>query len=263
MTPFPHPQYPTGRPGVPWTGGVNFFRGPYAPYYAYTNGTLLYLPSYYVSWNTGGYFQGNSGYFPGNFGNFVPGFPGDAAPNAGQAYPPVGLVPRSDSPARGRVEVDVTDPAPGVVPRSTGRRTTPPDDYYLTRLMRKPEALRRDPSLAEAVTEIETAFLRSDVSLLGRHVLASEPLGVQTGGRTRERLSSTAYLQATREAMEAMRTARYTLDRVEPATDGYLVSGTHVLRTEGGTEQSFAVGFLLRKSENRWIITEISAEPVR
>lgn len=157
------------------------------------------------------------------------------------------------------------------LPRQRGeepdRSRAPADagnDYYL---YRKPEAsslLKGDPSLAQAVTDIETAFRTGDITPLARHIAPNDTLVLHQAGRTRRSLSAAAYLEMTKEALGVMKTVRYTLNRAEPGSGGaVLVYGTHVLRSEDGAEKTFNVGYVLKKRGQVWVITEVSAEPSR
>ncbi len=137
------------------------------------------------------------------------------------------------------------------------------DDYYLLRSNGANALLQRDPSLAQAVANIETAFRTGDVSLLEWHVSPNEMLSLSSAGRVRSRISGADYLQMTSEAMRTMKSVRYRLNRVEAAAGGRRVSGAHILRGEDGSERAFLVSFMLRKRGDAWMITEVSAEPAR
>jgi hypothetical protein len=68
----------------------------------------------------------------------------------------------------------------------------------------------------------------------------------------------------TREAVATMKTSAYSLDKVEPASRGaVMVHGRHTLRSEGGGESAFLVGFILKKQDKVYLIAEVSAEPAR
>jgi hypothetical protein len=137
------------------------------------------------------------------------------------------------------------------------------NDYYLHRQNTANALLERDPSLAQAVANIETAFRAGDISLLEWHVSPNEMLSLYSSGRVRSRISGADYLQMTREALPTMRTVRYSLNRVEATAGGRRVSGVHVLRGEDGSERAFQVAFTLRKRGGAWVITEVRAEPAR
>ena len=87
-------------------------------------------------------------------------------------------------------------------------------------------------------------------------------------GRSRRQLEAPTYLEMTKDAFKSIKTVKYDLDKVEPASGGaWMVYGKHVLRADNGTEQTFNVGFVLKKVTDKegdfWIITEVSADPAK
>jgi hypothetical protein len=245
------------------------------------NGQPCYAPNYY-----GGYYGGYNGYassgvsvgvnvgglslgyrqangyynynqvppavsYGNNYGNQVNGYPNDSR----------GYSPRTPD------RQDSADQA-------GSRRTPPPlktgedeaNDNYLNR---KPSPLQKDPTLAQAVRDIETAFRNSDIRPLEKHLDANAKLTLMSMGRTRRQLDVSAYIDMTKDAFTNMKTTSYTLDKVEPASGGaWMAYGKHVLKADNGTAQTFNVGFVLKKvtaenSAERWIITEVSADPAK
>lgn len=132
------------------------------------------------------------------------------------------------------------------------------DDYYLNR---PPSPARRDPSLRAAIDDIERAFRSRDMAPLEKHVVTEETITVVTKGTTRRSIPPGDYLAMTHDALRDLRTESFVLDRVEPGSNGtWLVSGKHVVRDEGGDEKSYVVGFVLKKSGDTWMITEVSGD---
>lgn len=264
------------RPVPGWTGGVQFIPG-----YGYddcspaiiVNSSPCYLPGYYAGIN--GY--GGSGYGPYGYGSYSSGFQaggiglGYAQGNGyyggtgfyggyGQVLPAAGYA-RDDvreyaAPADQRYAPEENRRAPAVVPSRTSDQV---NDYYLHR---KPSAATKDPTLAAAIGDIEAAFRTGNTATLEKHVDRSGKLVLQVKGTTRQEMSAQDYLEMTRDALKVMKTARYELNKVQPASNGaVMVTGTHALRTEDGHEKTFTVGFILKQSSGQWLITEVSAEP--
>lgn len=144
------------------------------------------------------------------------------------------------------------------------RQSSDDDGYYLHQKPKPPSVLDKNPDLAAAIRDIETAFRTGDSRQLERHVVTTETIILQAKGRTRKPLPAADYLEMTREAMKVLKTVRYDLDKVEPASNGaWMAYGTHVLRGEDGTEKSFNVGFVLKKRGDQYVVTEVSADPGR
>jgi hypothetical protein len=136
-------------------------------------------------------------------------------------------------------------------------------DYYLHQKPKPKTPLDKDALLAEAVKDIEFAFQSGDVARLEKHIVPTDMLTLQAKGRTRKPLAAAAYLQMTRDALAEMKTVKYELNKVEPASNGaWMVYGTHVLRNEDGKEKKFSVAFVLKKRGELYVITEVSADPV-
>lgn len=136
--------------------------------------------------------------------------------------------------------------------------------YYLHRKPKPKTPLDNDPALAEAVQDLENAFRTNNPGLLEKHLNVSEQLTLQARGRSRTPLSAANYLLMTREAMKEMKTVRYDLDKIEPASGGaWLVYGTHILRTEDGKDKQFNVAFVLKKRGEAWMVAEVSADVTR
>ena len=149
------------------------------------------------------------------------------------------------------------------LPLKTGEDDS--NDYYLNR---KTSPLQKEPGLAQAVKDIETAFRTANISLIEKHLDAGEKLTLMSQGRSRRQLEAPTYLEMTKDAFKSIKTVKYDLDKVEPASGGaWMVYGKHVLRADNGTEQTFNVGFVLKKVTDKegdfWIITEVSADPAK
>src|SRR5262249_39095473 len=135
-------------------------------------------------------------------------------------------------------------------------------DYYLHAKPKPKTALDKDPLLAEAVKDIEFTFQTGDPTRLEKHINPTDMLTLQAKGRTRKPLAAAAYMQMTREALADMKTLKFELNKVEPASNGaWMAYGTHVLRNEDGKDKTFSVAFVLKKSGDRYVITEVSADP--
>jgi hypothetical protein len=273
-----------------WTGGVGFTPGYGQGYYGYdqpvviVNNSPCYIPGYYAGYNgyrsygysTGGFSAGlqmggvslgyrqNNGYYNSN--SYYGG-----APAPGTSYvretvreyvaPVEPIYSRGDDPVYDvRVRPDTSEERrePSVVP---SRGSSGENDYYLHR---KPSALTKNPALADAIRNIETAFRTGNLASLERHIDRGGKLVLQVKGTTRQEMAADDYLAMTRDALKVMKTARYELTKIDPASNGaMMVSGTHVLRTEDGQQKSFTVGFILKPRGENWVITEVSAEPAK
>lgn len=276
------------RPGAPWTGGVRFipgYGGCDQPVII-VNNSPCYIPGYYAGINgypgygsygysTGGFSAGfqvgglslgyrqNNGYY--NSGGYY-GYSG--YPQQGYVQPQLGYDAYVPDPAYvngytraydDRVRPNTIDErrAPAVVPSKPAEE----NDYYLHR---KPSPAAKNPALAEALKDIETAFRTGNAAPLEKHIDRAGKLTLQVKGTTRQEMSAEDYLAMTRDALKVMKTSRYELTKVEPASNGaVMVTGTHVLRTEDGQQKSFTVGFILKQRGESWLITEVSAEPAK
>lgn len=282
------------RPGAPWTGGVRFIPG-----YGYggydqpviiVNNSPCYIPGYYAGINgypsygnygnygnygysTGGFSAGfqagglsfgyrqNNGYYQSGGYNGYPAYPqqGYVQPQPGYAVPDPAYVNGYSRAYDDRVRPDTLDErrAPSVVPSKPAEE----NDYYLHR---KPSPAAKNPALAEALKDIETAFRTGNLASLEKHIDRAGKLTLQVKGTTRQEMSAEDYLSMTRDALKVMKTSRYELTKVDPASNGaVMVTGTHVLRTEDGQQKSFTVGFILKQRGESWLITEVSAEPAK
>lgn len=271
-------------PNPNFTHGVRVLPG--GNYYG-SNGSVIILngspcpaPGYYGGY-VGGYGGGYGGYYGGyNTSGFSMGFNvGGVSLGYGQSngYTTYNTVPPP-------VSYDYGYQQP-VQPRTasrdynsqvenTPRRTPPPlktgeedaNDYYLNR---KTSPLQKEPGLAQAIRDIETAFRNGDIRLLEKHLDTGGKLTLMSMGRTRRQLEVSSYIDMTKDAFANIKTASYALDKVEPASGGaWMAYGKHVLKADNGADQTFNVGFVLKKStdENgveRWLITEVSADPAK
>ena len=278
-----------------WTGGIRFLPGSsnhgYQPAII-INSSPCYLPGYYAGLSDygsygsyGGYAYGNPGYGGyayggagyGSFGMSVGGF------TATMQVGPLGFGYQQTYTNNLGGYYGYSVPAAPTTPQYSVREYAPPvdtgysrvaerrppavtpttnsgdDDYYLHR---KPAAVTKNPGLADAIRDIETAFRTGNMTSLEKHIDRAGKIVLQVKGTTRQDMSASDYVSMTEDALKVMKTSRYELDRVEPASNGaMMVTGTHTLRTEDGQQKSFTVGFILKPSGDNWIITEVSAEP--
>jgi hypothetical protein len=255
--PYPAPGTPAPDPLSYWRKRIlSLGGGSGSTVILIYNGSPCYVPLYYVP--TGFVRSDYSGLrisYCGRFGGYNLQTQ-QASGYGAQGYAVADLY-------REGLSVPVYVPANGEDRRFAYRDTGGADDYYLYRPNGAYALLERDPSLAQAVANIETAFRTGNISLLEWHVSSNEMLTLSSDGRVRSRISGADYLQMTREAMMTMKTVRYSLYHVEEAAGGRRVAGVHTLRGEDGSERSFQVSFTLRKRAGAWMITEVSAEPAR
>lgn len=243
---FHHPR--------PYFGVSGYFYGGYCPPGYYGGGYLPYYagPSVYLGFGNGAY----------GYGNYA--VPEVYAPSVTYNY---NAVPPAELPDIYR-QPQMNLPPANPPSQSTGTTRGSDEDYYLNRRSptksQVPSALRKDPSLAQAVADIEKAFRTGDIEPLAKHIAVSGPLTVQSQGRERHKIAASDYLDMTRDAFKNMTTVSYKLDQVEPASNGgWLAYGTHVLKVEDGSEKTFNVGFVLTKKDDNWIITEVSGDPAK
>jgi hypothetical protein len=258
-------NWPAPRPG--YTGGVTVIPGYGGGYYGgYCQPGVVVVPGY-----TGGYYGGYyGGYGSYNSSSFSVGVNlggvrlGYQQRNSyADTYVPPAVPYGSDSAYRrdyDRAGADRAEPRE----QPTLRRNQDDgsdNDYYLHR---KPGAAQKDAGLTQAVADIEAAFRTGDMKRLERHIDRNGTMTIQSLGRTRQQIAATDYLQMTGDALKVMKTSRYNLDKVEPASNGnYLVFGKHVVRGEDGGEKTFNVGFVLEKKGDNWLIKEVSADPAK
>jgi hypothetical protein len=262
-------------PAHGYNGGVRFIPG--SGYYCngnpvvFINGSPCYVPGYYYSGTYSGYGFGINGYgtlTQGYMGTIQPGYggygyQGNYAPpvvennytyNQNYNQPP----PVVDQNVNQNYQnTRQTNQAPAK--RKAG--TDDSDEYYLHR---KPTPQQKDPSLSQAVTDIENAFRTGNTASLERHIDVKETLTLQIKDTNRKPLPAADYLAMTRDALKVMNTVEYKLNHVEPASNGaMMVYGNHVVRGDQGVEKVFNVGFILQKRGETWMITEVSAEPAK
>jgi hypothetical protein len=264
-------------PAPNYNGGVRFIPG--RGYYCngnpvvFINGSPCYVPGYYFSSGTySGYGFGVNGYgtlTQGYQGTIQPGYsgyiaPGNYAPpvvdnnitineNYNQQPPPVA----DQNVNQNYQNTRQTNQAPA----KRKAATDDSDEYYLHR---KPTPQQKDPSLAQAVTDIETAFRTGNMASLERHIDSKDTLTLQIKDTNRKPLAAADYILMTRDALKMMNTVEYKLNHVTPASNGaMMVYGTHVVRGDQGVEKVFNVGFILQKRGENWMITEVSAEPAK
>jgi len=279
---YPAPGTPAPDPVTYWKGRIISSGGYGSPAIILINNTApCYVPAYYFG---SGYYSGVTISYRARIGNFglglqqYTGYPpsywgggyvygggggvyvGGPVVYGGGVYTdherphPDGM--RSDNSASSRPSTR-TRPKP-----RAGEEEA--NDYYLHRKPEPPSPLEKDPALAEAVRDIESAFRSRNISLLERHVVPSDKIVLQAQGRTRRSIAASDYLRMTEEALKVMKTAHYTLSQVEPGSKGsWMVYGRHVLRGEDGAEKVFNIGFVLKKRGETWVIAEVSADPSR
>ena len=112
--------------------------------------------------------------------------------------------------------------------------------------------------------DIEHAFRENDMAVLERHVARDESVSVIGRGHDAIALKGEDYLDKTRDAFKTMKTLRFELNRAERVDNGeWRVSGVHVLKGDDSKESQFTVSFVLGKTGDRWVIREVTADPVR
>jgi hypothetical protein len=262
-----------------WKGRIISSGGWGSPALIIINNTApCYVPAYYFGSD---YYNGVSISYRAQFGNFSLGMNQRTGFGGGYVYgggfyggpyyyngppvynqPHVGVQPYPNGQTyRAPQNNGASSRTSGRTRRQTRDEDEAADDYYLNR---KPGPLQKDPALAEAIRDIEASFRTGDVTMLERHVVPTDRVVVQSQGRTRRSISAADYLKMTQEALQVMKTARYTLNHVEPGSKGtWMVYGTHALRGEDGEEKAFNVGFVLKKRGDGWAIAEVSADPAK
>jgi len=267
--PPPNPNFTHGARLLPgggyYGGGGNII---------IVNGGPCYTPGYYGGYGYGGY----GGYYTNGFGvNFNVGGmslgyqQSNGYTNYNNVPPPVSYdygynySQRSAYPSGQQARQQAYDQSSRQTPPALKTGEDDTNDYYLNR---KPSPLQKEPGLAQAVRDIETAFRNGDIRLLEKHLDTNGSLTLMSMGRTRRQLDVAAYIGMTKDAFANIRTVSYTLDKVEPASGGaFLAYGTHVLKGENGN-QTYNVGFVLKKTTDatggeRWLVTEVSADPAK
>ena len=228
------------------------------------NGSPCYTPWYYGPSYPGAY---SDSYVYGNVnvGGFNLGYSQRQRNYSFGAVPPVYTqVPRSVDTGTQQYLDEIREQDA----QRTGTARTPASDddagYYLHQKPKPKTAVEKDPSLSQAVANIERAFRTGDTRSLEPHVVRNENLTLASKGQTRKPLSGETYLELTRDALKNMKTLRFELPNAEPASNGaVLVFGTHVLQAEDGKGLTFSVGFVLKKRGDQWVISEVSADPTK
>ena len=136
--------------------------------------------------------------------------------------------------------------------------------YYLHQKPRPKTLVEKDPTLSQAVADIERAFRNGDLRPLESHIVARENLALSSKGHSRKSITGETYLELTRDALANLKTTKFELPNAEPASNGaVMVYGTHVIRAEDGKSVAFSVSFVLKKRGEQWFITEVSADPAK
>ncbi len=148
--------------------------------------------------------------------------------------------------------------------------TTPPqdeanaedqNDYYLNSHPERSAEVQQEPGLSQAITDIQLAFRSGDISLLERHVEATENLTILSRGHAPRTMKGSDYLDKTSDALPKMQTERFDLTHAQRMDDDtWSVSGTHAVRGANGKVQEFHIRFTLKKRDAGWYITQVSAD---
>src|SRR5687768_13275781 len=228
------------------------------------NGSPCYTPWYY-GYGFPGQYSDSYLYGNVNVGGFNLGYSQRQSGYSFGAVPPVYTqVPRSVDTRTEQYLDEIRDR--DAQRAGTARRSSSDDDasYYLHQKPKSRTMVEKDPSLSQAVANIERAFRTGDLRSLEQHVNPKENLTLASKGQTRKPLLGETYLELTRDALKNMKTLKFELGSAEPASNGaVLVYGTHVLQAEDGKGLSFSVGFVLKKRGEQWLINEVSADPVK
>lgn len=268
--PPPNPSFTHGvriLPGGGYYGGPCYFPGYYGGYYGGYGYGGYYNSGFSVGFNAGGVSLGYNQLNGYNSYATVPPPVTYQYNYYGNGVPPTNYPSTVDRGARAGQQDD------GQSSATTGR-TPPPlktgeddaNDYYLNR---KASPLQKEPGLAQAVRDIETAFRNGDIRLIEKHLDREGMLTLMSMGRTRRQLAVSDYLDMTKDAFSSIKTVSYALDKVEPASGGaFMAYGKHVLKGENGADRTFNVSFVLKKTTDangaeRWLITEVSADPAK
>lgn len=162
----------------------------------------------------------------------------------------------------GTVPYDYAAPAyPPLAPAYTQPSAVPEaatpyeGEYYLNGLGGQ---VAQETGLAQAIADIEVAFRAGDVSTLRKHIDADHGLAIRSPSGTTRTVTESAYLDLTARALKESPTVRYDLNSAEPESGGWRVTGTHATRDPDGRVHRFRVGFLMKKSGDRWVIMEAS-----
>lgn len=229
----------------------------------YVNGSPCYVPMYY-GWGFGGFVDQSGMSIGMQMGGIGMGFSqARGAYLDGGQYSAYGNGWVFDNGVVRRAnDQGYTDPPRQPQRTAASSAKGDDDDYYLNAKPKAKGATEKDPALSEALRDIASAFISGNISLLEKHVASSGTIVLQNKGRTRQTMTVVNYLEMTRDAVKTMKTVSYTLPNVEPASNGAtMVYGTHVLRTEDGATRTFNVGFVLKKTGDKYMITEVGADP--
>jgi hypothetical protein len=147
-----------------------------------------------------------------------------------------------------------------------GYRRDDTDDYYLNR-ERDEDASRirrNDRELDAAINDISDAWRYRDIQMLARHTAPDAPIAVYLRGKYQYSLSSVDYLDMTRDAFRVSQTVRFRLDRIQRKDRGvYLVSGRHTYRDKDDQERNVYVSYVLERSDEGYLITQVGTAPER
>ncbi len=234
------------------------------------SGAPCYVPLYYGLGGYPGAYFGDSGYFANlqrgilqfgfgqnNFG-FNQAYNGIGAPGSGVYSRQNALGSTGLSPLQQRAEARR---AAEREKKAQEASQSEEDTYYLNQKPKAKSPLDKDPALAQAVADIVAAYRTGDASRMERHVSPTDTLTLQSKGHSRTPLAGATYIETTRDALKHMRTSKYVLDKVEPASGGaWMVYGTHVLIGEDGKDRTFNISFVLKKRGEVYMISEVSGD---
>ena len=120
----------------------------------------------------------------------------------------------------------------------------------------------KDAALDAAVADIRDAWKTGKMDPLAKHVRKDARIAVYLRGKYQYSMDAGDYLDMTRDALTATKTTRFELDKVQRKQNGiYTVTGRHTYRDKDDNEHTVFVSYVLEKSDDGYVITQVGSAP--
>ncbi len=137
-------------------------------------------------------------------------------------------------------------------------------DYYLYDDGYRYDSAYREGGLNSAIDAIEDAFRHDDVVPLVDLTDPSVDISVFRRGKYEYSMEAGDYLDMTRDAMRAIQTVSFKIERVRRRSDDvWSLAGRHVYKDNDGDRRTVYVSYVLERIHGRWTITQVGTTPDR
>jgi hypothetical protein len=120
----------------------------------------------------------------------------------------------------------------------------------------------QDSALSEAISDIEQAWLKRDISLLSKHISKERSIVVMVRGKFFYSVDGDDYLSMTRDTFSATKTVSFSLEHTQPKDRGaYAVTGHHTYTDKAGKSHTIQISYVLEKGENGYTLSQVDTTP--